>query len=150
MAKRVKFNLSEQDQQYLKNLLSKGKLAVRTYRRATALLCVNEGKSQTETAEQVGVTKQTVCGWVKTYREEGLTFLQDKERSGRPKTIESVAEAKITALACSKPPEGYSQWSLRLLADRAVELIEIEEVSYSSVGRILKKTNFNLIENDNG
>lgn len=141
MAKRIPFNLSEEDLHYLKDLLSKGSLAVKTYRRATALLSLNEGESQTAVAQRLGVTKQTVCGWVKKYRENGLDFLVDKARSGRPKKIMSVDEAKVTALACSDPPEGYSQWSLRLLADHAVELIEAENISYSSVNRILKKTN---------
>jgi transposase len=92
-------------------------------------------------AQTVGVTKQTVSIWAANYRENGLVFLTDKPKSGRPKKISSVDEAKITALACSKPPEGYSQWSLRLLADQAVELIEADSISYSEVRRILKKTN---------
>lgn len=150
MAKRIPFNLSEKDLNYLKNLLSKGSLAVKTYRRATALLSLNEGASQTAVAQRVSVTKQTVCSWVKKYRESGLDFLQDKARSGRPKKIASVDEAKVTALACSNPPEGYSQWSLRLLADQAVELIEAESISYSSVNRILKKTNSSHTSNDSG
>ena len=150
MSKRKPFTLSEEDLEYLKSLLSKGTLAVKTYRRATALLSLNEGESQTAVAQRLGVTKQTVCGWVKKYRENGLDFLVDKARSGRPPKIVSVDEAKVTALACTAPPEGYSQWSLRLLADHAVELIEAESISYSSVNRILKKTNLNLTSNDNG
>lgn len=150
MSKRIIFNLSEEDQQSLKELIGTGTLSVRTYRRATALLNLDEGQSQTEVAHQLGVTKQTVCGWVKKYREEGLAFLEDKARSGRPKKILSVDEAAIIALACSQPPEGYSQWSLRLLADHAVELVEVETVSYSSINRILKKTNSSLISKDNG
>lgn len=141
MSKRTPFKLREEDLQQLNDLLSKGSLAVKTFRRAMALLSLNKGESQTAAAQQVGVTKQTVCGWVKKYRENGLDFLEDKARSGRPKKIVSVDEAKITALACSDPPEGYSQWSLRLLAEQAVELIEAESISYSSVNRILKKTN---------
>ena len=140
MSKRKPFKLSEENLEYLNDLLSKGSLAVKTFRRATALLSLNEGDSQTAVAQRVGVTKQTVCGWVKKYRESGLDFLEDKARSGRPKKIVSVDEAKVTALACSDPPEGYSQWSLRLLAEQAVELIEAESISYSSVNRILKKT----------
>lgn len=150
MTKRVPFNLKPEDKQSLEELVSKGKLGVRTYRRATALLKLNDGQSQTEVAQQLEVTKQTVCGWAKKYREEGLTFLQDKSRTGRPKKIFSVDEAKITSLACSDPPEGYSQWSLRLLAEHAVELLEVETVSYSSVSRILKKTNSSPTSKDNG
>jgi len=53
-------------------------------------------------------------------------------------------------MACSTPPEGYARWSLRLLADKIIELEILPEISYSQVGRFLKKTNFNLIEKDNG
>lgn len=150
MAKRIVFNLEQEDKQSLEELVSKGKLSVRTYRRATALLKLNDGQSQTQVAHQLEVTKQTVCGWVKKYRKEGLTFLQDKPRTGRPKKIFSVDEAKITSLACSDPPEGYSQWSLRLLAEHAVELLEVETVSYSSVSRILKKMNSSPTSKDSG
>jgi transposase len=106
-----------------------------------ALLELNRGQTYTAVAQTVGVTKQAVSIWAANYRASGLDCLSDKQRSGRPKKILSVDEAKITALACSRPPEGYSQWSLRLLADHAVELIEAESISYSGVRRILKKTN---------
>ena len=62
----------------------------------------------------------------------------------------SEPEAKITALACSEAPDGYAQWSLRLLADRLVELEMVETISYCSVGLILKKMNYSLTENVNG
>jgi transposase len=134
-------NLSEADHTALKALLSQGKLSARTYRRAFALLELNRGKTYTAVAQTVGVTKQSVSIWAANYRANGLDSLTDQQRSGRPKKLLSVDEAKITALACSEPPEGYSQWSLRLLADHAVELIEAESISYSGVRRILKKTN---------
>ena len=70
-------------------------------------------------------------------------MLNDKPRSGRPVEIDGPLRAKITALACSEPPEGYSRWSLRLLADKAVELQFVQELSHSYVGEILKKTNSN-------
>lgn len=65
MSKRKPFNLSEEELEHLQGLLSNGSLAVKTFRRATALLCLNSGDSQTTVAQRVGVTKQTVCGWVK-------------------------------------------------------------------------------------
>ena len=141
MSNKKHIQLSEADHAYLKDLTSKGKIPARTYRRAFALLELNRGQTYTAVAQAVGVTKQAVSIWAANYRETGLTFLTDKPRSGRPKKILSVDEAKITALACSDPPEGYSQWSLRLLADHAVELIEADSISYSEVRRILKKTN---------
>ena len=141
MKKKEHVKLSEPDQLYLEELLSKGNLPVKTYRRGQALLFLNQGETYTAVGQRLGVTKQTVSTWAKEYKENGLDFLTDKPRPGRPKKILSVDEAKITALACSEPPEGYSQWSLRLLAEHAVELIEADAISYSGVRRILKKTN---------
>lgn len=141
MSKKEHIHLSDTDHAYLKELTSKGKIPVRTYRRAFALLELHRGQTYTAVAQTVGVTKQAVSIWAANYRENGLVFLTDKPKSGRPKKISSVDEAKITALACSDPPAGYSQWSLRLLADHAVELIEADSISYSEVRRILKKTN---------
>lgn len=136
--------LRETERQYLTELMSKGELPAKLYKRATALLELDRGQSYTRAAEIVGVTKQTVSTWAKNYREIGLRCLNDKPRSGRPIEIDGVARAKITALACSEPPEGYSQWSLRLLADKAVELEYCEHLSHNTVKEILKKTNSSL------
>jgi hypothetical protein len=67
-------------------------------------------------------------------------MLKDKPRSGRPPEISGRQRAKITALACSTPPEGHARWSLRLLADRVVELGYVEHLSHNHAGKILKKT----------
>lgn len=150
MSKKEHVQLSEADQQYLEKLLSKGNLAVKTYRRALALLQLNRGYTYTKVSQTVGVTIQSLSTWAKKYKECGLLCLTDKPRSGRPKKITSVDEAAITALACSDPPEGYAKWSLRLLADHAVELIEADSISYGEVRRILKKTNSSPTSNDIG
>jgi putative transposase len=89
----------------------------------------------------VGVVIQTPSTWAKKYKTSGLEFLNDKQRPGRPKVIDGLQRAKITALACSDPPEGYERWSLRLLADKAVELEIVDDISYGEVHLILKKTN---------
>jgi putative transposase len=75
------------------------------------------------------------------YRENGLQALYDRPRSGRPVKIDGEQRAKITALACSStPPEGHAEWSLRLLADKVVELDFCEQISHTQVRTILKKT----------
>jgi transposase len=91
-------------------------------------------------AQTVGVTKQAVSLWARNYRENGLTGLDDKPIPGRPPIISGAERAKITALACSEAPEGHGQWSLRLLAEKAVELEYVAHISPMHVGRILKKT----------
>ncbi len=75
------------------------------------------------------------------YLADGLdAALTDKSRSGRPTTIDGLARAKITALACSAAPPGHAHWTLRLLADKAVELDIVEHISHNAVKEILNKT----------
>lgn len=141
--KKEHVKLSEADRAYLEKSLKKGKVPVKTYKRATALIELDRGRTFTEVANIVGVTKQTASTWATKYRETGLDFLTDKPRPGRPTVIDGLQRAKITALACSDPPKGYDKWSLRLLADKAVELELVETISYGEVRLILKKTNSN-------
>jgi len=142
--KKQHVTLSEKDRIYLENLISKGSLPAKKYKRALALLELNRGSTFTNVAQVVGVTKQTASTWAGKYGESGLAFLNDKPRSGRPKEIDGITRAQITALACSDAPEGYSQWTLRLLAEKVVELEYIGSISHTEIGRILKKTNSNL------
>jgi transposase len=139
--KKQHVKLTEEDRTYLENLLAKGRIAVKTHRRAQALLELERGRTFTEVATIVGVTLPTVSTWAKKYKAAGLAFLTDQPRSGRPPEIDGVQRAKITALACSEAPEGYERWSLRLLAEHAVELGIVDDISYMEVSRILKKTN---------
>ena len=141
--KKQHVQLTETDRNYLENLLKKGSLPVKTHKRALALLELDRGRTFTEVAETVGMVIQTVSRWAKKYKESGLEFLTDKPRPGRPIKIDGLQRAKITALACSDPPEGYARWSLRLLADKAVELEYVDAISYGEVRNILKKTNSN-------
>lgn len=85
------------------------------------------------------------------YLQEGLeSTLEDKPRSGKPPRITAKEKAQITALACSDAPAGYSRWTLRLLADKAVELNYVEGgVSHNGVGNILKKTLSDRINKSN-
>jgi len=139
--KKQHVELSDADREYLDELVSKGELKAKVYRRAFGLLELNRGKTYTEVSETIGVAIPTLSIWATKYRENGLEVLQDKPRPGRPVEIDGTQRAKITALACSEPPEGYAQWSLRLLADKVVELGYCEQISHTEVGKILKKTN---------
>lgn len=148
--KKEHVKLNEADRSYLENLLKKGNLPVKTYKRALALLELDRGRTFTEVALIVGVSKQTTSTWATKYKETSLEFLTDKPRPGRPTVIDGLQRAKITALACSDAPEGYERWSLRLLADKAIELAIVDDISYMGVSRILKKTNCNHIESATG
>ncbi len=77
--------------------------------------------------------------WRNNYLGGGLDFLADLPRSGRPITFDGEQRAKITALACSDTPDGRAKWSLRLLADKAVELEFCQSISPSKVLEMLKK-----------
>ena len=136
--------LSEEDRVYLLELTSSGSLNSRVFKRAMALLELDRGKTLRSVSDSLSASYPAVLGWRNKYRSSGLEFLQDQPRSGRPKTIDGVQRAQITALACSDAPEGFEQWSLRLLADKAVELGFVEQISHTEVSRILKKTNSSL------
>ncbi len=138
--KKEHVQLSKEDRQYLETLTSTGELSAKGYRRAIALLELDRGKTYTEVAQTLHTTIPTVSGWARKYREGGLAALHDKPRSGRPVEIDGELRAKVTALACSEAPEGYRRWSLRMLADKSVELGYCEHISHTEVSSILKKT----------
>jgi len=148
--KKSHVQLLETEREYLQGLLSKGRLNVRVQKRALGLLELDKGKSYQSVSKMFGMSYPAVHAWGKKYQTEGLNFLEDKPRSGRPVILSGEQKAKITAIACSSPPEGYAKWSLRLLADRIVELAITDEISHMEVGRILKKMNCNLTEKSNG
>lgn len=142
--------LTEEDLAYLESLLSKGSLKVRVQKRILALKKLHSGMTYQAVSDFLEIRYNTVLGWAKRYKTEGLQFLTDKHRSGRPIKISGEDRAKVTALACSDPPEGYARWSLRLLSTRLVELEIFEDISHMEVGRILKKMNYSLTEKNNG
>lgn len=148
MMKKQHLQLSNADREFLEALISKGELSAKIYKRALGLLELDRGKSYTAVSETLQVSNHTLSKRAKLYREKGLEeALHDKPRSGRPIEIDGNQRAKITALACSKAPQGYEKWSLRLLAEKIVELSYCEHISHTQVSTILKKTNLSLTSN---
>lgn len=143
--KKQHLKLTEADQKYLTEMISKGQVQARMVRRATALLQLNQGSTIQAVAETLRVKHWTVSIWRNKYGASGLDFLQDQPRSGRPIGIDGEQRAKITALACAATPEGRGKWSLRLLAEKIVELEFCEKISHTQVAKILKKTNYSRI-----
>jgi putative transposase len=139
--KKQHVQLTQEDRAYLETLTSKGELRAKIYRRALGLLELDRGQTYTAVSKMLKVTIPTISNWATQYEENGLQVLQDQPRAGRPVEIDGNQRAKITALACSQPPEGYAQWNLRLLANKVVELEYCEHISHTEVGQILKKTN---------
>ena len=132
--------LTPEDRDTLTTLTTQGDQKARLYKRALGLLELDRGKTYTEVAHTLGLTHQTLRAWGKKYHTLGLACLKDAPRSGRPVAITGKQRAQITALACSRPPQGYGKWSLRLLADRCVELGYCDQLSHTHVQTILKKT----------
>lgn len=133
--------LSNDDINSLKTLLRRGTTPARTQTRARVLDLLHRGHHPDQVAEALQVSGATVFNIKRRYLEEGLdAALFDKPRSGKPPTLDGKMRAQITALACSRAPEGHASWTLRLLADRAVELGFVESISHTAVRKILKKT----------
>jgi transposase len=145
--------LSPPERGELNRLTYQGRIAVRKLNRVKILLLADENhaqghKTDQEIAEKLGISRVTAERVRRSYSETGLqAALNEKPRSGRPATITGIERAKITALACASTPEGYARWTLRLLAEKVVELELIDRISYKTVGEILKKTNTNPTSN---
>ncbi len=132
--------LKEIERTYLQELTNQKVVAVRVLKRALALLAMDRGETLEAVARHQNVTNETIAHLRNRYRAQGLGCLQEARRSGRPVEIDGTQRAQISALACSDAPPGHSQWSLRLLADRIVELAYCESISHSQVRTILKRT----------
>lgn len=134
-------SLSEEERQRLESVVSKGRESARVIRRAHTLLQASEGRLGREIAETLRICQQTVLNTTKAYATHGLdAALYEAPRPGAARKLDGRAEARLTLLACSDAPEGRKQWSLRLLADKMVELGVVDELSYQTVRRTLKKT----------
>ncbi len=136
------FSLPDEARRELKRMLNKGTHPARKLTRARILLKLDQGQRPLHIARELDVCQNTVYNARNKAETLGWqAAIGERPRSGRPPVFSGEARAQITALACSDPPPGHSQWSLRLLADKAVELGFVDEISHTSVAEILKKTN---------
>ena len=139
--KPVRIRLKSNERKQLKKLVTKGSAKAREIRRANILLMSDRGKTSKEISESLEVNTRTIQNIKEKYLQDGIdNALYDKPRPGAPNRFDGKARAKITSLACTKAPKGYSKWSLRLLAENAVELGIVDKISHKHVSRILKKT----------
>jgi transposase len=148
MKKKYPVILHESEREELKRLIAAGTAPARKLTHARILLKADQGPEgpawvDDAVAEAVEVSQPTVCRVRKQYVEVGLEAALNRRPPNREyrRKLDGEQEARLVALACSEPPEGQARWSLRLLADKLVELeIVDEEVSYQTVRRTLKKT----------
>jgi transposase len=139
--KRQIIRLSETEQSSLTKILTKKETSAREQTRARVLDLLARREHPDSIANFLKVGIATVYNLQKRFSDEGFEMaLKDKPRSGKPPVIKPEEKARITALACSDAPAGYARWTLRLLADKAVERGYLESISHMEVGRILKKT----------
>jgi Homeodomain-like domain len=148
MKKKYPVILSETERDDLKSLITSGSATARKLAHARILLKADEspegdGWVDERIAEAVESSQPTVSRVRKQYCCEGLEAALNRRPPNREyrRKLDGQQEARLVALACSEPPEGHARWSLRLLADKVVELEIVEEVSYQTVRRTLKKTN---------
>ena len=138
---KFRIQLSEEETRRLRRLMTTGKQAARAITRARILLLADAGASDSTIADDVGVCLTTVFLTRRRSCQEGLdAVLTERSRPGQPRKLDGHGEARLTALACSDPPEGHARWTMTLLADRLVELQVVETISAATVQRTLKKT----------
>lgn len=142
MARKQYFvNLSEDERKELFNLTSKGTLKARKFKRAMILLKADEGLTDPQIITALNVSRPCVERVRKRFVLDGLErALNEDPRPGQMRKLDGRAEATLIATACSEAPEGHEHWTLRLLADKLVQLQVVEAVSHETVRRTLKKT----------
>lgn len=144
--RKYKVTLSEEEREYLKKLIQKGKVSGFRIRHAQILLRLdtipeNQGWTGEKIAQAYNSNPVSVSHMAKRFVEEGLeSALSRKPQQNRARKIDGEVEAKVIALACSNPPMGHERWTVRLLRDEVVRL-EIADIERSSVNSILKKMN---------
>lgn len=140
--------LDEYERHHLSTLTSKGKHRSQKVLNALILLACDEGGHQErrstneEIARVLGISMRKIDRVKKRFVVDGLNVALNGRKGSRvyKKKVDGELEAHLVALSCSEPPEGFTRWSLRLLADKVVELDYIEQISHETVRRILKKT----------
>jgi hypothetical protein len=146
MAQKYVLNLTVEERGELEQVVKKGKAAAWRVQRAQALLQCDQGLSgpawpDEQIAQAYGCTTRSLESWRKQAVERGpLSLLERKPRTGVGK-LDGEKEARLVKLACSQAPKGWARWTLRLLADRLVELKIVDSISYETVRRAMKKMN---------
>ena len=146
MKKKYPVILSDTERDDLKRLIATGTAPARKLTHARILLKADEsaqgaGWVDEKVADAVEVSQPTVSRVRKQYFEEGLEAALNRRPPKREyhRKLDGEQEARLVALACSEPPEGHARWSLRMLADRLVELEIVEDISHQTVRRTFKK-----------
>jgi transposase len=146
-SKMYRLSLTDGEREDLKSLANKGRASAQKQTHARILLQCDEdraggGRTDAEVADALDIGIATVARVRRRCVEEGIEAALNRkpQANRRRKVLDGEAEARLVAVACGAPPEGCAKWTLRLLADRLVELEVVESVSTETVRRTLKKT----------
>lgn len=158
MSPRYRVTLTKEERKELESMTRRGKTHARRFIHARALLLCDAGAdgpawNVSDVATALGVTSRALEHLKKRFVEDGLEAAlerKSRERPPREVTFDGAFEARLIALACSDAPDGRRRWTVRLLADKAVELSFAESVSHMTVQRVLKKTNLSLTSASTG
>lgn len=150
--KKYTVTLTEEERISLRKISCKGKHRSQKILNALILLGCDEGEFQTtrsineEISRVLKISMKKIDRVKKRFVEEGLGVTLNGKKGSRiyKKKVDGDFEAHLIALSCSDPPEGFARWSLRLLADKVVELDYIDNISHEAIRRILKKTKSSL------
>ena len=156
--KKYKVTLINEEREELKAITTKGNHKSQRVVNALILMNCDEGEFQNnrsknaDIADILHISMKKIDRVKKRFVEEGLDVALNGHKGQRvyERKADGNFEAHLVALSCSKPPEGFSRWSFRLLADKVVELSYIDSISYETVRRVLKKTKLNPGENKAG
>ena len=145
--------LSQSEVEELNKVINKGSHTTQAYRAAYILLNCDKGEysvdsniKNSEICKILRVGERTIDRVKKKFIEEGFDSVLERRASPQnyTKKVDGDLEAKLVTLCCSDPPKGFSKWSLRLLADKMVELNYVDYISHVTIGEVLKKTNLSL------
>jgi len=145
---KYKVTLSQEEREELERVISKGRHSSQVYRNAYMLLNCDEGAygekiTNKEICRVLKVSMRMIDRVKKRFVEEGFEACIERKPPSRTRErkADGEIEARLIALSCSKPPKGHAKWTLRLLADKLVELDYVDSISYETVRKVLKKTN---------
>ena len=151
MANRYKVTLTQEEREQLTALTRSGKSTAAKFVYARALLLCDSGEfgdpwKVADVATALGVTSRTIEHLKERFVEDGLEAALARKPQRKPRAVvfDGEFDARVTALACSQAPMGYQRWTVRLLADKLVELKIVDSISTMTVQRSLKKTNCSL------
>jgi transposase len=158
MSPRYRVTLTKEERRELEAMTRRGKTHARRFIHARAILLCDAGADGpawkvADVATALGVSSRAIEHLKKRFVEDGLeAALERKPREKPPREVmfDGAFEARLIALACSEAPEGHRRWTVRLLADKAVELRFAKSVSHMTVQRVLKKTNLSLTSASTG